>query len=363
MFFPITRRTALKSAACGFGYLAFADLATRAAEKTPRVRSRRSRRTSRPRPSTSSSCAWRGPRRTSIPSTTSRSSRPTTASRSAGRGRRRQAARLAVEVQAGRQVRPVDQRAVPGAGEARGRIVPRQRHVDGRAGPPAGVPAPAHRQLPVQAAEPRGAGPLRPGHRQRRTCRASSPSARPEQRRADQLRQRVPAGRLPGHADRRAAGSARGPAGTMTVSNIKNPRHRRDAQRQAARPHPVAQPRGPGARPGQPGDRGGHRVLRLAFRMQKDLPKLMDLSSESKETQGALRRSASRAPSDFGRQCLLARRFVEAGVRFVEITQRRLGPPPQPEGRADQHDPLDRQADRRPARRPEAARPARRTRW
>src|SRR4051812_18471410 len=33
MFFPITRRTALKSAACGFGYLAFADLATRAAEK------------------------------------------------------------------------------------------------------------------------------------------------------------------------------------------------------------------------------------------------------------------------------------------------------------------------------------------
>src|SRR5262245_49283771 len=33
MFFPISRRLALKSAACGFGYLAFADLATRANEK------------------------------------------------------------------------------------------------------------------------------------------------------------------------------------------------------------------------------------------------------------------------------------------------------------------------------------------
>src|SRR5262249_35400067 len=33
MFLPMSRRTALQTAACGFGYLAFADLATRAAEK------------------------------------------------------------------------------------------------------------------------------------------------------------------------------------------------------------------------------------------------------------------------------------------------------------------------------------------
>src|SRR5215471_877020 len=33
MFFDMTRRTALKSAACGFGYLAFAGLSSQAAEK------------------------------------------------------------------------------------------------------------------------------------------------------------------------------------------------------------------------------------------------------------------------------------------------------------------------------------------
>src|SRR5947208_14350091 len=33
MFPTISRRTALKSAACGFGFLAFADMVTRAAEK------------------------------------------------------------------------------------------------------------------------------------------------------------------------------------------------------------------------------------------------------------------------------------------------------------------------------------------
>jgi hypothetical protein len=56
----------------------------------------------------------------------------------------------------------------------------------------------------------------------------------------------------------------------------------------------------------------------LAFRMQGALPKLMDLSGESEATR-RLYGMGDEATDDFARQCLLARRFVEAGVRFVEV--------------------------------------------
>jgi hypothetical protein len=57
----------------------------------------------------------------------------------------------------------------------------------------------------------------------------------------------------------------------------------------------------------------------LAFRMQGSLPELFDLSGESRETL-SLYGIDEPATDDFGRQCLLARRAVEAGVRFVEVT-------------------------------------------
>jgi len=56
----------------------------------------------------------------------------------------------------------------------------------------------------------------------------------------------------------------------------------------------------------------------LAFRMQSEVPELMDLSKEP----AALRESygiGNRATDNFGRQCLLARRLAEAGVRFIEL--------------------------------------------
>ncbi|QDU29124.1 hypothetical protein ETAA8_42310 [Anatilimnocola aggregata] len=59
----------------------------------------------------------------------------------------------------------------------------------------------------------------------------------------------------------------------------------------------------------------------MAFRMQSALPKLMDLSSETQATLDQYGIGASSKPTDnFGRQCLLARRYIEAGVRFVEIS-------------------------------------------
>jgi Protein of unknown function (DUF1501) len=55
----------------------------------------------------------------------------------------------------------------------------------------------------------------------------------------------------------------------------------------------------------------------MAFRLQTSAPELMDLKSESKETL-ALYGCEPEKPS-FARACLLARRMIERGVRFVNI--------------------------------------------
>ena len=72
----------------------------------------------------------------------------------------------------------------------------------------------------------------------------------------------------------------------------------------------------------QPGDQrleGMIESFELAFRMQDELPGVMDISKESQATLEAYGIGQG-AADNFGRQCLLARRFAEAGVRFIEIT-------------------------------------------
>lgn len=125
----------------------------------------------------------------------------------------------------------------------------------------------------------------------------------------------------------------RGPGGGEQMANLKNPRRSANAQRvqldylQTLNKNAL--------------DQGGDAVgiegiiesYELAFRMQAELPKLMDLSSEKKETLTAYGIGANAGPGagmgggpfagpggNFGRQCLMARKFVEAGVRFVEVT-------------------------------------------
>jgi hypothetical protein len=56
----------------------------------------------------------------------------------------------------------------------------------------------------------------------------------------------------------------------------------------------------------------------LAFRMQMEAPEAFDLSQES-EMSKSLYGLDDRATQVFGRQCLLARRLVERGVRFVQV--------------------------------------------
>lgn len=69
----------------------------------------------------------------------------------------------------------------------------------------------------------------------------------------------------------------------------------------------------------------------LAFRMQVAVPDLVELSGESQATQ-SLYGIDDPATSLFGRQCLIARRLVERGVRFIELLPQHLG-----HDRWDQH--------------------------
>jgi hypothetical protein len=59
----------------------------------------------------------------------------------------------------------------------------------------------------------------------------------------------------------------------------------------------------------------------LAYRLQSSVPDLMDLSKESDET-FELYGKAAHEPGTFAANCLLARRMVERGVRFIQIFQR-----------------------------------------
>ncbi len=60
------------------------------------------------------------------------------------------------------------------------------------------------------------------------------------------------------------------------------------------------------------------RAYELAYRMQTAAPELVDLAGETAETQSlyGLDRKETR---DFGQRCLLARRMIERGVRFVQV--------------------------------------------
>jgi uncharacterized protein DUF1501 len=77
----------------------------------------------------------------------------------------------------------------------------------------------------------------------------------------------------------------------------------------------------------------------LAFRMQAAVPELTNLDRESAATRKLYGLDAEYAPTrSFGAQCLLARRMVERGVRFVELTCPAIGGA----DRWDQHQNLER---------------------
>jgi len=78
------------------------------------------------------------------------------------------------------------------------------------------------------------------------------------------------------------------------------------------------------------------RNYELAWRMQSSVPGVADLSDESPETLEMYGLNSSfQHEATYGRQCLLARRLVEKGVRFIELTCPNCG-----HDRWDQHNNL-----------------------
>lgn len=65
---------------------------------------------------------------------------------------------------------------------------------------------------------------------------------------------------------------------------------------------------------------GAIQSFELAFRMQDEVPEVLDVRSEPEAMLKLYGIGAGQPTDRFGRQCLLARRLAEAGVRFIEIT-------------------------------------------
>ncbi|MCB1062896.1 MAG: DUF1501 domain-containing protein [Verrucomicrobiae bacterium] len=105
-----------------------------------------------------------------------------------------------------------------------------------------------------------------------------------------------------------------------TLPNVGHPRLSRDQQRLRL---DLLQTLNRGAAASQTEARaeidGVIESFELAFRMQGALPEVMDISGESPamlESYGI----GDGGSDAFGRQCLLARRMAEAGVRFIQLT-------------------------------------------
>jgi hypothetical protein len=78
----------------------------------------------------------------------------------------------------------------------------------------------------------------------------------------------------------------------------------------------------------------------LAYRMQMHAPGLTDLSAESKATMD-MYGIGEKETDDFGKQCLLARRMAEQGVRYIQVNYADNGNNP----RWDQHSNLHQHAN------------------
>jgi len=124
---------------------------------------------------------------------------------------------------------------------------------------------------------------------------------------------------LPAAHQGTAIGSAEIPISQAIVSNLKNKRLRPDEQReQLALIQSLNQKHLQESGVDQRIE-GLIANYELAFRMQSTVPETMNLNDESRETLDLYGVGAE--PTDnFGRQCLLARRFAERGVRFIQVS-------------------------------------------
>lgn len=124
---------------------------------------------------------------------------------------------------------------------------------------------------------------------------------------------------LPARYQATALGSAGRSAGEATIRNLGNPRRDLEAQR---RQFELVRNLNAQQLKHGPGDQELEAVIHsyeLAWRMQNAAPDTLDLAGETSATK-ALYGIDEPETDDFGRQCLMARRLCEAGVRYVQVT-------------------------------------------
>jgi hypothetical protein len=107
--------------------------------------------------------------------------------------------------------------------------------------------------------------------------------------------------------------------GSPPIAHLANPAGLTDAQQRRTLDFIAESNRDHLAARGGDGDLAARvAAYELAFRMQSHAPGVVDLSTETVETKRLY--GLDRAETaEFGTRCLLARRMVEAGVRFVQV--------------------------------------------
>lgn len=116
-----------------------------------------------------------------------------------------------------------------------------------------------------------------------------------------------------------ALGKAGAPAIEATIRNLSNAELKSEEQR---RQLDLLQALNAEQLKRKPGESELDAVIssyELAWRLQMNAPDVLDLTKESAETH-ALYGIGEKATENFGRQCLMARRLCEAGVRYVQVT-------------------------------------------
>ena len=103
------------------------------------------------------------------------------------------------------------------------------------------------------------------------------------------------------------------------ILDLENPPHRsRALQRKLLDRLKMFNERHAEQRPGNPDLEARIQSYELAYRMQSSAPEAVDIELENKKTKELYGIGEART-DDFGRKCLLARRLVERGVRFVQL--------------------------------------------
>ncbi len=124
---------------------------------------------------------------------------------------------------------------------------------------------------------------------------------------------------LPQHCQGTPMGTASTPASAAKVHHIENP-HLSPSQQRSQLDFLASLNRNSALRsPHVDALNSRLESFELAYRMQTAMPDAQDLAGETPATR-RLYGLDDPVTSDFGRQCLMARRFCERGVRFVQVT-------------------------------------------